>query len=77
MNNESITAVNDVSKDFIYVRDVAHAVLAAILKNNNEIYNIASGNKITIKEIANKITKLTGSKSKTEIIEKQGEYDMI
>lgn len=77
MNNESVTAVNDVSKDFIYVTDVADAVLASILKNKNETYNIASGNKITIKEIANKITRLTGSKSKTEIVRKQEEYDSI
>jgi len=77
LNNELITVVNDVSKDFIYVADVVDAVISSILKNKNGTYNIASGNKITINEIANRITKLTESKNKTRSIEKQEEYDSI
>jgi UDP-glucose 4-epimerase len=75
LNNESVSIVNDVSKDFIYVTDVADVIITSILKNKNGIFNIGSGEKITINKISNIISKLTKSKNETQIIEKQGEYN--
>ena len=77
LNNESISVVNDISKDFIYVTDVADAVITSVLKNKNGVYNIASGNKVSVNEIAKMITKLTESKNEIEVKEKQKEYDSI
>ena len=75
LNNESVSIVNDVSKDFIYVTDVADVIITSILKNKNGIFNIGSGEKITINKISNIISKLTKSKNETQIIKKQGEYN--
>ena len=68
---------NKVSKDFIYVKDFADAVLASIFKNENETNNFESANKTTIKEITKLITRLTDSKSKIKIVRKQDQYDSI
>jgi UDP-glucose 4-epimerase len=40
------------SQDFVYVKDIAHAVFLSISNiNKNGIYNISSGSTITVKEI--------------------------
>jgi len=51
------------SREFIYVADAAEGILLATeLYNGNEPVNIGSGFEITIKELVEKIVKLTGFK---------------
>ncbi len=55
--------------DMIYVKDVCRAI-SAVIKNKRirfGIYNVASGTGITVKELAEKITSLTGSRSKLKL----------
>ncbi len=51
-------------RDYIYVDDAADAIILAINKNANGIYNIASGMPYTIKEIAELIIKISAKNSK-------------
>lgn len=50
------------TRDFIFVKDVAKANLLAFAKGHN-LYNVATGESITIVELAHKIKSLTNSKS--------------
>lgn len=51
--------------DFVYVQDVVKANLAAIRASHTfEIFNVGSGKQVSIARLAEKIIKLTGSKSK-------------
>lgn len=65
-NNKSPIIYGDGSelRDYIYVDDAADATICAIQKNvddnTNSICNIASGDVYTIKEIAEKIIKISG-----------------
>ena len=47
-------------RDFIYIDDVVHAIFLALnnKKNNGEVFNIASGNKISLKMIIKIIRKI-------------------
>ena len=47
-------------RDFIYIDDVVHAIFLALnnKKNNGEVFNIASGNKISLKIIIKIIRKI-------------------
>jgi UDP-glucose 4-epimerase len=52
------------TRDFVYVKDVVNAnVLAAETENVNGVFNIANGNIITIKTLADKIKDITGTES--------------
>lgn len=67
IKNEPITIYGDglQTRDFIYVKDVVQANwLAASNENALGVYNVANGLTITIKELAEKIIELTGSKSR-------------
>lgn len=60
------------SRDFISIYDVISIIANSLLKLENkrgEIYNIATGETITIGELANLILSLTGGKSKVEFLE--------
>ena len=50
-------------RDFIYVKDIARANLFMAENPHTGVYNVAYGKKITILELAEKIIKLTNSKS--------------
>lgn len=65
LRNEDIIIFGDgeQTRDFIYVKDVVKANILAMEKGDN-VYNVASGKKITINELAEKIVKLTNSKSR-------------
>src|ERR1017187_8138222 len=66
VKNEPITIHGDgeQTRDFIYVKDIAAAnVFFATQSPATGVFNVASGQKITIKELAQKICSLTGSKS--------------
>jgi UDP-glucose 4-epimerase len=67
IKNEDITIFGDgeQTRDFVYVNDVVQAnVLAAISPIKKGVFNVANGNTITIKELAELIIKFTSSKSK-------------
>lgn len=50
------------SRDFIFVEDMARGLMACALKGEpGEIYNLASGVEITIRELAERINKLAGN----------------
>ncbi|MFC1894286.1 GDP-mannose 4,6-dehydratase [Chloroflexota bacterium] len=52
------------TRDFTYIDDVVEANILAMKKTGSGVYNIGSGNRISIGELAGKITEITGSKSK-------------
>lgn len=66
LKNEPIEIFGDGSKtrDFTYLDDVVEANLLAMRKDGSEVYNIGSGSRISINELAEKIIKLLGSKSR-------------
>ncbi|HEX2866427.1 MAG TPA: NAD-dependent epimerase/dehydratase family protein [Ignavibacteriales bacterium] len=67
LKNEPITIYGDGSqtRDFVFVKDVVAAnVIAAENKEAHGVFNVANGSSITIKELAELITKETGSKSR-------------
>lgn len=66
---ENITILGDGMqyRDFLYIDDAIDAYLKALDKNaENQTFNIGSGRKTTIKEIADKITSMVETKSRIE-----------
>jgi UDP-glucose 4-epimerase len=66
LKNEQITIYGDgtQTRDFIFVKDVVKAnILAAKNESVNGVFNVATGNAITINEIAKLVISETGSKS--------------
>jgi UDP-glucose 4-epimerase len=65
-NNEPIEIYGDgnYTRDFTYVDDAIEATFLAGNKGAGEAYNIGSGRRMTINELAEKIIAITGSKSK-------------
>lgn len=71
LKNEEITIFGDgnQTRDFVYVKDIVKAnVMAAERLDIKGVFNVANGSYITIKQLAENIVKITGSKS--EIIYK-------
>lgn len=66
LNNEEIILNGDGSRsqDFVYVDDVISANVLAAGKKKTGIFNIGSGHSTTMVELAEKIIKITKSKSK-------------
>lgn len=65
--NKPLKILNNISWDIIYVKDVVEANIKAFEKADKlrfEIINIGSGKEINIKDLAEKIIEITGSKSK-------------
>ena len=54
----------DQTRDFTYIDDVVEATILAMERGDGEVYNIASGARISINELAEKIIEAVGSKSK-------------
>lgn len=78
LNNEDIEIFGDGEKtrDFTYITDIVDANIEAIDKGDGEIYNIGSGNNISVNELAQKIIDIIDSKSKITYIAKQkGDVD--
>lgn len=65
VKNEPITIFGDggQTRDFIYVNDVVQANFLAAEKGSGGVFNTAWGRRITIKELAERIIRLTNSKS--------------
>ncbi len=78
LRNETIQVYGDGSqtRTFTYIDDVVRAVVAMIDNEDcvGEIINIGGEREISIKELAEKIILLTGSKSKIELISYEDAY---
>jgi len=66
MKNEPLELLGDGSKtrDFTYVDDIVEGTMLAMKKGKTGPYNLGGGNRISVKELADKIIKISGSKSK-------------
>ena len=66
LNNETIEIFGDGKKtrDFTYIDDVVEANMKAIKKGDGEVYNVGSGKRISVIELAEKIIDITQSDSK-------------
>ncbi len=66
-NNEPIRIYGDgkQTRDFVFVEDVVAANLLAAERGSG-VYNVASGTKITVNDLAREIISITGSESKIE-----------
>lgn len=67
LRGENLTIYGDGSqvRDFVYVDDVAKANIRAMESDiQNEVFNIASGTKTSISELAEEVVRLTSSSSK-------------
>lgn len=73
VKNETIIVYGDgeQTRDFIYVKDVVKANVKAALSDKNGVFNVASGNKISINQLIELILKETGSSSKVEYQEER------
>ena len=65
LKNETIEIFGDGTKtrDFTYIDDVIEANLLAMKKADSGVYNIGSGGRISIGELAERIIEVTGAKS--------------
>lgn len=74
LNNETLSLFNggDASRDFIFVDDICRGLMACALKGTpGDVYNIASGGDIMIKDLAEKIAEITKSKGGVELLPKR------
>lgn len=62
----------DASRDFIYVDDICRGLIACALRGTEgDVYNIASGNELTIREWAEIICEYTGNAGQFELLPKR------
>jgi UDP-glucose 4-epimerase len=62
----------DASRDFIYVDDICRGLIACALKGTEgDVYNIASGHELTIKDWAELICEYTGNTGGFELLPKR------
>lgn len=59
------------SRDFTYISDVVEACIEAMNKGDGKTYNIGAGKRCSVNELAAKIIRITGSKSKVLHSEKK------
>src|ERR1700760_4220504 len=66
LRNEDVTVFGDGSqtRSFTYITDLVDGVIRLMLSNTNDPVNIGNPNEMTIKEIAETIIRMTGSKSR-------------
>jgi len=72
LQNEPITIYGDglQTRDFIYVKDVVKANILASQKGD-ETYNVALGHSTSVLELAEKIIKITNSKSQIKFLDER------
>jgi len=65
LSNKPITIYGDgmQTSDYVYIEDVVQAILLACEKNKTGIYNIGSGEEISVKDLAKRIVSYLNSKS--------------
>ncbi|HBF37672.1 MAG TPA: UDP-glucose 4-epimerase, partial [Firmicutes bacterium] len=56
------------TRDFVFVKDVAGAICKSLTAGDNQIYNIGSGQKISINDLFQQIKKLTASKVRPQFL---------
>jgi UDP-glucose 4-epimerase len=68
LKNEHINIFGDGSqtRDYVYVGDVVEANVLALIKGNNESFNIGTGKRTSVNELYLKLSKITNSKKKLE-----------
>ncbi len=73
LKNEPITIYGNgrQSTDLIYIDDVVRLAILTVKKNKTGLYNLGSGEETSIKNLAQKIIKITGSKSKITSVRKK------
>ena len=72
LSNKPVNLTGDISTDFVHVDDVVQANLAAFDKCTSfDIFNIGSGNEITLFEACKKILELLNSSSNINLDNKQ------
>ena len=66
LRNEDVTVFGDGSqtRSFTYISDLVDGIIKLMLSNTNEPVNIGNPREMTIKEIAETIIRMTGSKSR-------------
>ncbi len=66
LRNEDVTVFGDGSqtRSFTYVSDLVDGIIGLMLSNENDPVNIGNPREMTIKEIAETIIRMTGSKSR-------------
>ncbi|MDR7666247.1 SDR family NAD(P)-dependent oxidoreductase [Methanosarcina sp. Z-7115] len=52
------------SRDFVHIKDVVRANVAALDHGDGQVFNVAMGKSVTVVELAENIIKLTGSSSR-------------
>ena len=58
------------TRDFVFVRDVAKATIAAMQRGTGfNVYNVGTESRITMEELAKTIIEITGSQSQIEFVE--------
>lgn len=64
-------------RDFVYVTDVVDATINSMKRNESEDYNIGSGTKCTLRELAETIIKITNSKSEIIFSDQPNDFDSV
>lgn len=79
LHNEKIhlTGIKNRFRDFIYVTDAVDSIIASIERNETDVYNIGSGVKIKINEIAEKIISIIKSESIITKFYRKTDFDSI
>lgn len=74
-NNEPVTIIGDGTqeRDFVHISDVVNALIMAADSNLDGVYNVGSGDSISI----NKIAELLGAKNIINIPKRPGEPEVI
>ena len=75
LNNRPITIHGDgrQTSDFVYIDDIVKGTLLAWEKNKPGVYNIGSGEEISVIELAKRIINITNSKSEAVVTYKDAE----
>jgi dTDP-glucose 4,6-dehydratase len=66
LRNEDVTVFGDgtQTRSFTYITDLVDGIIRLMLSNENDPVNIGNPHEMTIKEIAETIIRMTGSKSR-------------
>ncbi len=61
------------TRDFIYVDDVAKANMLALKKGDNDVFNIGTGNEVSIKDLLKSLNRIIGDYTPLYMSEKKGD----
>jgi len=71
LHNSPVTIFGDGSqeRDFVYVKDIAHACYSALEKGKNDIYNIGTGKNTSLTELINVLEETMNYKFKKNFVD--------